>query len=293
MSYSARKVTAAAWFLCAAQVWGASPSVTAVVNAASYASNGTVAPGSIVTVFGAEFGGTDTGIVFPAVSAGGLSVLFGDVQAPIVSLSGTQGQVSVMVPSELPVSGTVSLTVKTPGGTSAAVTLNLAAAVPGVFFYADPSKTTRRNAIAVVANTTWIAMPVSMAARMGLPQNCDELRATTLCGHPVRAGDYLQIYATGLGAATPNGDPGGAGLATGSAPPASGSPLYATVAAPIVTIGGQPATVLFSGLAPGFAGLYQVDIQLPPNTPVGNDVVIELSMPGGAVDRGTTIAVNK
>jgi len=33
---------------------------------------------------------------------------------------------------------------------------------------------------------------------------------------------------------------------------------------PDATIGGAPARVLFSGLAPGWPGLYQVNVEVPP-----------------------------
>jgi minor extracellular serine protease Vpr len=103
---------------------------------------------------------------------------------------------------------------------------------------------------------------------------------------PAHPGDFLQIYATGLGVATPGGKPDGAVLPTGSLAPASGSPLYQTVITPIVTIGGVDAPVLFSGLAPGYNGLYQVDVQIPAGITSGDDVSITLAA-GTVVDTAT------
>jgi uncharacterized protein (TIGR03437 family) len=65
----------------------------------------------------------------------------------------------------------------------------------------------------------------------------------------IRNGEFLEIYCTGLGAT-------------------QGSPqnifLEETTARPRVTIAGRDAEVLFSGLAPGFTGLYQVNVRIPP-----------------------------
>ncbi|MEK7406669.1 MAG: ThuA domain-containing protein [Acidobacteriota bacterium] len=78
----------------------------------------------------------------------------------------------------------------------------------------------------------------------------------------VPSGDRVIIYATGLGAVQP-------ALPAGAAAP--GEPLSTTLIEPAVMIGGARATVLFSGLAPGFAGLYQVNATLPGP----GDVVLE------------------
>jgi uncharacterized protein (TIGR03437 family) len=90
----------------------------------------------------------------------------------------------------------------------------------------------------------------------------------------VSRGQYIQIYATGLGAVV---GPGGA------APPADGqlapvSPLFNTVATATVTIGGVNAPVPFAGLAPGFVWLYQVNAQVPSNAPVGSAIPVVLTM---------------
>jgi len=88
------------------------------------------------------------------------------------------------------------------------------------------------------------------------------------------------IFATGLGPVAPP-------VATGAAAPIS--PLARTMAEPTVTIGGRTARVRFSGLAPLFAGLYQVDADLPPDLPPGPaEVVVEI---GGRRSNAATIPI--
>ena len=86
------------------------------------------------------------------------------------------------------------------------------------------------------------------------------------------------------------GDPAGQPVATGSLAPASGTPLYSTVQTPIVTIGGIGATVVFSGITPGNAGLYQINTIVPDGVQTGDDVPVVVMMPGGSTDT-VTIAV--
>jgi uncharacterized protein (TIGR03437 family) len=62
-----------------------------------------------------------------------------------------------------------------------------------------------------------------------------------------------------------------------------------TVATPTVTIGGQPAHVQFSGLAPALVGLYQVNAVIPQGTGSGLQQV-SLSI-GGVVSQTTLVPV--
>jgi len=94
------------------------------------------------------------------------------------------------------------------------------------------------------------------------------------------------LYLTGLGLATPNGNPNGQPLTTGDVPPADGSVLYETVATPTVTVGGLPVKVLFSGMSPGFAGLYQIDFQVPDGV-IGDDIPVVVSISGSPADTRT------
>ena len=64
------------------------------------------------------------------------------------------------------------------------------------------------------------------------------------------AGQAITLYAVGLGAVNGN-------LPVGAAEPAT--PVLTTVATPQAGLAGVPLTVTFSGLTPGFVGLYQVN----------------------------------
>lgn len=72
--------------------------------------------------------------------------------------------------------------------------------------------------------------------------------------HPVSAGETIEIYGLGLGVTEPVVE---AGLASPSSPPAR------AVQTPRLQIGGRDAVVTFAGLAPGFAGVYQVNAVVP------------------------------
>jgi uncharacterized protein (TIGR03437 family) len=81
---------------------------------------------------------------------------------------------------------------------------------------------------------------------------------------PIHLNEVLNIFLTGLGPVTPN-------VASGAGGPAG--PLATTTTPPIVYIGGSPLFMLWSGLAPGFVGLYQVNVQVPfHNVPTGDSI---------------------
>jgi uncharacterized protein (TIGR03437 family) len=105
--------------------------------------------------------------------------------------------------------------------------------------------------------------------------------------HPANRGDILLIYAIGLGQTTP-------AVETGAAAP--GGPNLATTTGYKVQLGGGPfgqgftISPQFQGLAPSFAGLYQINFQIPLNAPTGNAVPLVLVGPDG-VSNTTTIAI--
>jgi uncharacterized protein (TIGR03437 family) len=66
------------------------------------------------------------------------------------------------------------------------------------------------------------------------------------------AGETVLIYGTGLGPVSPAQQSGAAAAGAAS-----------TTVTPTVTIGGVTASTGFSGLAPGFVGLYQINAVVP------------------------------
>jgi len=270
------------------------PAIAAVVNGASFAANAPLAPGSFASVFGTNFGAFTQLAGFPARDFNGVSVAFNGMKAPLVHVLASFGQIDLIVPSELAESGTVPVAVTTSIGSSANFTLAMASAAPGVFVTPSSLNPKRRTAAVLFAGTAWRVMPDALAQELKIPGNCHASGISTaaICGEPARIGDFIQIYATGLGKATPNGDPTGVPPPTGTTAPTDGTAVYQTVAAPSVTIGGVPASVSFSGLAPGFAGLYQVNAQVPAGAATGDDVPISVAMPNGQADSSATIAIH-
>jgi uncharacterized protein (TIGR03437 family) len=265
--------------------------ITSVVNNASFGSAGTASPGSIVSVFANGIGTTDQTVGFPSTTFQGVSVRFNGAPAPIFHLVASAGQIDLLLPYDLPSSGSVNVQLSTPSGNSLDYMLAMEPATPGLYFAADPNTEGRFNVLAQFNGTVWLAMPSAMATAINLPI-CAGPQADPLglCGQPAAPGDNLVLYTTGLGKATPDGDPNGPTLPTGQNPPADGSVLYRTVATPTVTVGGLPATVQFSGLSPGFAGLYQVNFQVPVGV-TGDDVPVSISVGDSEADV-RTIAIH-
>jgi uncharacterized protein (TIGR03437 family) len=98
--------------------------------------------------------------------------------------------------------------------------------------------------------------------------------------NPAAAGQAIQIYASGLGPTDPL-------VAAGAAAPSN--PPAVTTTPPVVTIGGRIARVLFSGLAPGLAGVYQVNVIVPEGLRPG-DAYVSIQI-GGVSGPGGMVAV--
>ncbi len=267
------------------------PIINAIVNGATFqAGANPQAANSFVSIFGQNFGSANTDRnIFPALSFHGLSVLVNGTAIPLYVVAGTGGQINVVLPSELGTSGTASVEVMTTEGSSAAFQLALAADSVGIFRIGDPSDPARMNGAVLFTNTAWKVMPLSMATALGFP-SCASVTTASICGKPAKVGDQIEIYLTGIGKATPNGDPNGAVLPTGSLAPTDGSVLYKTVETPVVKIGGVPAVVEFSGIAPGNAGQYQINVQVPSGVQPGDNITLQVTMLDGSTDT-VTIAI--
>jgi uncharacterized protein (TIGR03437 family) len=59
-----------------------------------------------------------------------------------------------------------------------------------------------------------------------------------------------------------------------------------------VLVGNVAAQVVFSGILPGFPGVYQINIIIQAGTPTGNAVPLQIQMGGITTSSSTTIAVS-
>jgi minor extracellular serine protease Vpr len=214
----------------------AQPTINAggAVNGASFASGQAVAPGSILSIFGtnlAEAISSASHIPLP-LALSHVSVSF-DVPNAGVSVPGymffvSPNQLNVQVPWELAGLSSAMMKVRINDSISNIYQLSLSDSAPGIFTYTSGGQT------------------------LGVVTHADGSVVTP--SKPARAGEPVIVYATGVG-------PVDQKQASGEA--ASAQPLANTRQTPSVTVGGQTAAVLFSGLAPFFVGLNQINITVP------------------------------
>jgi uncharacterized protein (TIGR03437 family) len=219
------------------------------VNAASLVSGAPVSPGEFISIFGFNLApSTARSNSLPLeTTLAGTQVLLDGQPLPLDFVS--SGQINAVMPYSTPVNGIQELVVKQNGVYSLPEALVVATANPAVF--TQDSSGQGAGVIVVV--------------------KADGRQFTASASQPASAGDSLVIYCAGLGPVNP-------AIADGmGAPP---SPHSNTVNLVTVTIGGQNAQVKFAGLAPGFAGLYQVNVVVPPGTTAGANVPVVLTTAG-------------
>jgi uncharacterized protein (TIGR03437 family) len=212
-----------------------------IVNAASFEVG--LVPGSIATLFGTSLS-TVNGIraadAYPLpTTLSGARITVNGIDAPIFAVANVGGREQINF--QVPVSvlpGRASL-VLTNSGQEQRLEVEIVAAQPGIF--------TSDGTQAAATSPRGVITEAAPAAR----------------------GEAITLYLTGLGAVDQN-------VESGQASPAQ--PLARTVSTPVVTIGGVNAEVSFSGLAPTFAGLYQVNVTVPAGASTGSqEVVVRLN----------------
>ncbi len=245
----------------------AAPQTAATVDAAAYAA--TVAPGQIVALFGTALVANGIGIAnslpLPR-SLQNVVVYVNGVAAPLYFVA--PNQINYQVPYST-AAGTVSIVVLRDDGIASYGSVTVAPAAPALFA-ADASG--RGQAAAQNSDFSPNGDPaISAQARRA------------------RKGDYIVFYGSGAGAQFVNAN-NNQPLTIKDGEAATSDPLAVTSALPTVTIGGKAATVYFSGLSPGFVGLWQLNVQVPNDAPSGASVEVIVSFGGKPANR-LTIAV--
>jgi minor extracellular serine protease Vpr len=238
--------------------------IVGVINAAAANAGAPIAPGSYVSLYGSNFATSNAEFYTPnylPLSLNNITVSF-DAPAtgslPAISVPGylsyvSSTQVNVFVPWEL--QGYSSVQVKVTAneyGYGPVVTVPVSNYAPAFF------ETSSGNAAAL-----------------------DSKYQVITPTHPAVRGQNISLYVNGLG---PVNHQPGSGFAASTT-----SITQTTTQKPQVTIGGQSAQVSYSGLAPGFVGLYQVNATVPANISAGNQPLV-ISI-GGATSKASGITV--
>jgi len=230
------------------------PQITAggVLNAASYLS-GPVSPGEIISIFGTSLGPTAPATLMldpvgtVSTLIGGVTVTCNGYAAPLTYVSSSQ--INAIVPYEVAGNSSLSVQVITGGLESNTVSLELAESAPGIF----TENSSGQGAGAIL--------------------NGDSSLNTQ--AQPAAPGSTIQIFVTGEGMTNP-AQPSGTvtPVNTTGAGPLTPAPQLAVS----VTIGNQPAPIVFAGEAPySVAGVLQVNAVVPATLKSGaNPIAVQI-----------------
>ena len=220
-----------------------------IVNAAHLNSAG-VAPGGLISIFGSNLASAARPappIPYLPDELGGTSVKVGTFKARLLYVSPTQ--INAQAPVEL-TDQTTPVKVSVGGLETDAVTMKVLPYDPGLF--------------------TFDGVPAGPAAAL----KADYTAVSS--ASPAQKGTVIMLFGTGFGPVSPS---------VGSGQPGKDS-LNLTVQTPAVLFGDRPGKVLYSGLAPGLVGVYQVNVEVPADAPTGDSVPIIVGIGG----RGTNTA---
>jgi len=239
------------------------PLAPTVENAADH-STGKVAPGEIVrlrapnagppVLLGAQLDGN--GIVTTLLAD--TRVWFDGFAAPLAYT--LTGDVTVVVPYEIAGNSKTQVVVEYQGQRSPSVTLDVVESAPALFTLDSTGR--------------------GQAGMLNETGCCNSIR------NPAALGSIAVLYATGEGQTSPPG-------ITGSVTIHDRIADYPVPRLPVrVTVGGQPAEIVYAGDAPNaVAGLFQVNFRVPATAPIGDSVPLVLSVGSSRSPDGVTMAI--
>ena len=219
-----------------------------VISASNYGGFTAIAPATWIEIYGinlattlsqtwagSDFNGNTAPTSLGASGgAAGTSVTIGGLPAYVYYIS--PGQLNVQVPSGVP-AGPASVVVTTAGGASAIYSITVNTVEPGMLSPAAFSIKGSQYVVAQLSNTVIYVLPVAVSGIQ---------TART------KPGDSITLYGIGFGTVTP-------AIAAGQIVQGQN----ALQGALKVSIGGVSANITYAGLAPGFVGLYQINVTVP------------------------------
>ncbi|HEX5227379.1 MAG TPA: hypothetical protein VFW44_06695 [Bryobacteraceae bacterium] len=250
-------------FAAAAEAQSPAIRLHGVVNAASFAApglpNGSIAQGSLFTIFGSALG-PDPGVSaskFPlgtALAGVSISISQGSTQVAAIPVFVGAGQINALMPSNAPL-GWVSLRVLHNNAGSNYSPVFVVHDSPGVFSFTGTGLGPSALQNYLSATNT----PVNSLQAAANP------------------GQTEILYVTGLGPiSSPDAD----------------APPVGNLATPVeVWVGGVPATVTYSGRSPCCSGLDQIDFVVPNSAPQGCWVPVSVRTNHATVSNFVSMAI--
>lgn len=218
-------------------------SVGGVITNSTLAVGEALAPGDIASIYGSQFtfdAPTAASSLPLQTTLDGVQVLVNGKAAPVYYVSAAQ------INFEIPIDAAT-------GDGTVQVVRN---SQPGNMVYVRINAQTPQF---IVYNGDYGIMTTPDNVLTGIPT------------HPVKAGDTIVIYALGLGPTSPP-------IPSGTASPSS--PLATVPGTTKVCFGVESpfhqapcATAFFSGLTPGYVGLYQINVTIPSGVTSGNSTM--------------------
>ena len=241
-----------------------------IVSAGAFGGFSSIAPGSWIEIYGTNLASTTMGWsnsdfvngVAPT-SIGGITVTVGGRPAYVDYVS--PGQVNALVPSDAPIgSGTSSVIVSNANGSSDPYPLYVNAVQPGLLAPGSLQISGKQYVAATLPDGTFAA-----------PQGA----VTGVASRPAKPGETAVIYGVGFGPVTD-------GVTAGTLvtnPDSLANPID-------FKFGTTSAMLAYSGLAPGFTGLYQFNVVVPA-VPQSDTMSFSVSLNGAAATQTLFISV--
>ncbi len=227
------------------------PRIEAVTNAADFSPS--AASGGLISIFGERLAEVETGAVDAPLPGklGNVCVSANGGVLPLLFVSPNQ----INAQMDFGSIGPTDIQVHTLAGASDVFVQQIATAAPAIFGIRGPDN--RRYAAVFREDNT----------------------LSTL-SNALRPNETAVVYLTGLGQVAPLAVAGEA---------ASDTVLTETLESVVVAFGGVPADILFSGLTPGFVGLYQINVRLPSFVPLGANVPMTITAGTGSTTTNVRI----
>jgi uncharacterized protein (TIGR03437 family) len=250
--------------VCAESAAG-KPLIHSLVSSAAWSASPACSPGALATILGTGFtdGSSASAATLPLpIELQGVRVTANGEHVPVLHVSPLQ--INFQCPLHPPGQ---PLTIRVEAGShlSNPFATTVPFSSPGIFTLDGSGG---GQGVVLIANTDRFAMR----------------RNSLVPSEPVRAGDYVSIFLTGLG--TP-----GTSIAVDGAPlPGGGQAWEGDVQ---VWIAGVPAGVSYAGPTRDFSGLDQINARVPPMAPAGESVplLVTVAEPGGTVHTSNTVTI--